>query len=511
VYTPGAQVGLPAIAAALSQAGPDPIVDVARRLRGNFFVSIRDVATDRSVAFTDAGGMFAAYVSGTCVGTSFLQLAAMNGARSSDIDPAAVVEFLDLGNIYEGQTLLPAIRRLQPGAVYELRHGEQPLAHDLGMPGIDAPPTAGLTVERFFEEFSSALTGLNVSLDLTGGSDTRLVAAMLARSVPFECAVSGTTDSSDVEIAAEVARVLGHPLHVTIHDPSDIGEVAWELFEAADGMSDILIGHRLRQFAMGRAARRIDVAIGGIGGELLKDYFWLLDFPFYRSRTPHLERLFDTRFRPVEFPRALLAGGFGAHAADVRPRMLAAMRNRRMATNTETYDRIYYEMRMTAIAAHAISVNDNYVPFVAPLLDPAIARLGYSLPRRVRAFNRYHRRLITDVNVTLARVASSDTHVTRMSLSSRRRDEIADVPAYALDKLRRVRAKLGQRLGKGGGYPRLDDPALTPNARSSDAFRGAILALMSAGVLTRAAQLDLPDRYVGRVMTLGMLFERLDG
>ena len=94
------------------------------------------------------------------------------------------------------------------------------------MPGIDAGPDAGFTVERFFQELASSLAGLNVSVDLTGGSDTRLVAALLARSLPFECAVSGTADSSDVEIAGEVARALGRPLHVTIHDASDVGDVA---------------------------------------------------------------------------------------------------------------------------------------------------------------------------------------------------------------------------------------------------------------------------------------------
>ncbi len=509
-YYPGERPGSAAIAAALAGAGPDPMIGVARRLRGNFFLSIRDVADGRTVAFTDSGGMFDAYVSGARVSTSFLQLAETIGARRSDVDPAAVVEFLDLGKVFEGRTLLPEIRRLLPGAVHELRTGEQPLVHDLGMPGIDAGPGAEFTLERFFEELASSLTGLSVSVDLTGGSDTRLVAVMLARSLPFECAVSGTVDSSDVEIAAKVAQALGRPLHVTIHDASDVGDVAGELFEAADGISDVLAGHRLRQFARERADRQVDVAVGGIGGEFLKDLFWLLDFPLYRWRTPHLERLF-TRWRPVPFPPWLLAGRFASEAAEVRPRVLAAMRRRRMATNTETYDRIYHDMWATVVAGHSISINDNYVPFVAPLLDPAIIRLGYSLPRRDRFFNRYHRRLITRASLAVARVPSSDTHVTRIGLSSRPGDELRDAPAYMLDKLRRLRTKVGQRLGRGGGYPPLDDPALIPAARSSEAFQRAVGGLVSAGVLAPGAQDQLPDRYVGRVLTLGMLFERLDG
>jgi asparagine synthetase B (glutamine-hydrolysing) len=486
------------------------MIDVARRLRGNFFLSIRHVATGRAVAFTDPGGMFDAYVSGARVGTSFLQLAEAIEARRGDLDPAAIVEFLDLGKVFEGRTPLPKIRRLLPGTVYELRDGEQPLIHDLGIPGIDAGPSGGMTMERFFGDLASSLAGLNVSVDLTGGSDTRLVAAMLARSLPFECAVSGTADASDVQIATEVARALGRPLHVTIHDASGVADTIGELFEATDGISDVLAGHRLRQFGRERAERQVDVAIGGTGGEFLKDLFWLPDFPFYRQRTAHIERLF-ARWRPVPFPPGLLSGRFASEAAEVRPRVLAAMRDRTMATNGETYDRIYHDMWARVVAAHGISINDNYVPFVAPLLDPAVIRLGYSLPRRDRFFNRYHRRLITRASLAVAQVPSSDTHVTRMSLSSRPRDELCDAPAYALDKLRRLRTKVGQRLGRGGGYPTLDDPALIPGARSSEAFQRAVGGLASAGILLPTASRDLPDRYVGRVLTLGMLLERLEG
>jgi hypothetical protein len=509
-YFPGSQPGSASVEAAMAGAGPDPMVDVARRLRGNFFLSIRDVANGRTVAFTDSGGMFDAYTAGARVGTSFLQLAETIGARRGDVDPSAVAEFLELGKVYEGRTLLPEIRRLAAGTVYELRDGDRPLVHDLGMPGIDAGPGVGFTLEGFFGELASSLAGLNVSVDLTGGSDTRLVAALLARSLPFECAVSGTPGSSDVEIAAEVARALGRPLYVTIHDASDVGDVVDELFEAVDGISDLLTWHRLRQFARERAERQVDVAVGGTGGEFLKDLFWLIDFPFYRWRTPHPERLF-ARWRPVPFPSVLLAGPFSSEAAEVRPRVLAAMRRRRMATNTETYDLIYHDMWATVAAGHGISVNDNYVPFVAPLLDPAIVRLGYSLPRRDRFFNRYHRRVITDASLAVARVPSSDTHVTRITLSARGRDELRDAPAYVVDKLRRARTKFGQQHGRGGGYPPLDDPALIPAARSSEAFRRAVADLVSAGVLSPAARDQLPDRYVGRVMTLGMLLVRLDG
>jgi hypothetical protein len=295
-----------------------------------------------------------------------------------------------------------------------------------------------------------------------------------------------------------------------IHDPSDVPSAAGELFEIADGLSDLLDWHRLRQLARGRAERRIDIAIGGTGGEFLKDWFWLIDFPFYRRRSPNFERLYDMRFRAVAFPRALLSRRLVSHAEEIRPRILARMRDYTMGTNSESYDRMYYEMREPVGTAHSLSINQTYVPFLAPLMDPEVIRLGYSLPRRDRFFNRFHRRLITNASLAAARVPSSDTHVTRMSLSSRLSDELRDAPAYVVDKARRLTAKAGGRFGRKTGYPGIDDPALIPAARSSDAFRLAVGVLVASDVLAPTAQSQLPDRYVGLAMTLGMLFDRLE-
>ena len=83
-------------------------------------LSIRDVGmADRRV--TDPGGMFEPHSWGTSRNL-VPQLAEIIGAKRGDLDPAAVVEFLDLGKVYEGRTLHPEIRasarhgiRIAPG------------------------------------------------------------------------------------------------------------------------------------------------------------------------------------------------------------------------------------------------------------------------------------------------------------------------------------------------------------------------------------------------------------
>jgi hypothetical protein len=508
-YLPGVHPGVASVVAALDADSVDPLLGAARQLRGSFVLSICETRSGRHVVVTDPGSMLDAYVVGAQIGTSYVQLAEETGATLADVDGPAAAEFLDLGQVYEGRTTLRRIRRLLPGCAYELHEGTDPVAHDLGLPRIDAGPDEGFTPQRFFGDLAASLSGARVSVDLSGGSDSRLVAAMLAGSLEMECAVSGTAGARDIAIASQVARALRCPLYVTVHDASDVDSVAQELFETSDAQSDMLAFHRQRQLATGRAERQVAIASGGAGGELYKDFWWLQDFPRYRRRTANLERLFDLRFRPIAFPAELLGPRLAPHAGEVRPRVLAAMRERVMPINTQTYDRIYYEMKMRTVAAHAISMNDCYVPYFAPLLDPAMVRLGYALPRRDRTFGRFHRRLITAASPAAARLPSTEGG---MTLSSTAWDELRDAGAWAADKLQRLISKAGQRVARRTVlHANLDDPHLVATARSSEPFRRALTCLVGTGLLAPNARHELPDAYVGRVMTLGLLVERLGG
>src|SRR5205085_4578813 len=134
-----------------------------------------------------------------------------------------------------------------------------------------------------------------VSLDLTGGIDSRLLAAAFSYfGMPFELAASGVEGTPDIEIAAEVAKALGKEFFVTSHDPH---RTDWnELFALSDGLFDLGKSDRPLQLQQDRAARGITLAISGAGGELFKDFWWLQDFPFYARKKPNLERLYAMRF-----------------------------------------------------------------------------------------------------------------------------------------------------------------------------------------------------------------------
>ena len=95
-----------------------------------------------------------------------------------------------------------------------------------------------------------------------------------------------------------------------------------DLTEASDALADVLTFHRLRQNALTRRSRGVQVALSGARGELYKDFWWLHDFPRYRSHRSNLERLFNLRFRPLALLAGMLARECAEGPAQVRDRIL---------------------------------------------------------------------------------------------------------------------------------------------------------------------------------------------
>jgi len=126
-------------------------------------------------------------------------------------------------------------------------------------------------------DVASSLKNNKISMDLTGGSDSRLLTVIFREAgIDFETAVSGMSGHPDVEISKMAAGLLRTTHYVTYHKAENI-DLAHELEETfvnCDGLSDILNIHRLYQFDCDRGERRITLAISGSSGELYKDGGW---------------------------------------------------------------------------------------------------------------------------------------------------------------------------------------------------------------------------------------------
>jgi asparagine synthetase B (glutamine-hydrolysing) len=516
-YLPGLPAGAVSAERLAAELERAPFEAVCGRLAGIFGLFVWDrEAQIWHVACDNFGGYHIFHDEAGRVGTDFFELAAKASARSDAVDPAALVEFLVQGMILGAATLVPGIRKLQADEVLRIdASGSQPPRPSLVRKRLeeDVPADPGVIL-RHVEDLARSAQGLKVSVDVTGGFDSRLVACLLDRhGLAAEAGISGAPDSADVALARPVAERLGLKLHQITQTLDNLTEDLSALLRHSGGLFDIAQLHRDAQAAEARLARGVDLFVHGGGGEFLKDFYCHHEFPFYGRRPASLERLYDLRIAPFRLGPDLLTPAALALARDARARALAAFARHRVPTNHETADRITYFCRSPEFFGYHFSLYVNRgLAVAAPFLDRTCALAAMRLPIWSRVMEGRHRALITELRPDVAALRTTDGY----TASSRWRHRLPDLVRYGVSEARRGINKLSQRkLGRAllpkGGAVSIDAPGFKARLRALPAFRQALLRLKKLDVLPDALAAEaVPGFMTGRILTLGMTLDRLD-
>ena len=200
---------------------------------------VQDKLSGDSFVLVDNSGLYHAFYSDAGISTSFLDLAALQGLKATDFDPDTVVEFLHFGFISFDRTLFRSIRKLPPEQICRVSAtgGISLIPKSLADLGSPAP----YTLERVLADFTSSVAEERVSVDLTGGMDTRFLSIVLQYSgLDFEVAISGNEDDVDVNIAREVATALGKDLNVCHPHIDGVESQIGNVLEICDGLFDVV-------------------------------------------------------------------------------------------------------------------------------------------------------------------------------------------------------------------------------------------------------------------------------
>ena len=178
-------------------------------------------------------------------------------------------------------------------------------------------------LDAYAADLERSLAGKALSIDLTGGFDSRLVACLLrARGLGQEAAMTGEPASIDAALATNVANILDLPMHVQRQNIDHLDDELTMLSADTDGLVDVAKMHRDWQAAHARLERGITVLAHGGGGELLKDFYFHHEFPFYGRRPVSLERLYDLRIVPMPLADAHLTPAARCWVQDCRARTI---------------------------------------------------------------------------------------------------------------------------------------------------------------------------------------------
>lgn len=366
------------------------------------FSCIVEQPDGKAVLFTDNSNMHCFFVGDTAIGTNYLEVAKANKAGSFDLD--ALCEFISLGDVYFGKTILKGVNLTNNDKVYIYDKGRL-IVIEKEIGGID-DATSITDVNEFFREMAYALSESKVTLSLTGGYDSRMVFACLNNYIPIATFISGDNDTgSDFVVSQRVAAVAGKKQNIIRMPEPKISEgYIKHLFEYAQGVVPFLNdGYmRISNFIQERADKGYNCYLTGDGGVMHKDWWWTQDIPFYRKKHTDVKRFYFQRIKyissDIPYGEKLKKNG-----KNLNKRMIGEISKFSKSMNTQSYDSFYYNLNGRKIALQ-YNTHSRVISSYAPLWELGLVRYSYNLPRKRRFFYNSIRDITTKANPDIAKI-----------------------------------------------------------------------------------------------------------
>ncbi|HLF25788.1 MAG TPA: hypothetical protein VJG32_05590 [Anaerolineae bacterium] len=269
------------------------------RLDGHFALAIYDRREQTVVVVADPFGFISMFYaqSGSrfFVSTSALAIAKAAGSQPDEL---GIREFLLYIGVFGERTLWQSVKRMLPATVLKLtRSGVQQSTYwsfnlEPAIRRLPLREAVDCAIDRLACLLKRDLAREGKAwLSLTGGLDTRMLAALAHHSaLPFKSYCHGQPDSRDVRLASQISQVMGWE-HEYFPLPEDWGCERAQWLERTLGQTDahldvLKLSRIIREQTL--KARQYDASWWGFGGETYRGYHWKQEFLNLRA-TPRID------------------------------------------------------------------------------------------------------------------------------------------------------------------------------------------------------------------------------
>lgn len=305
-----------------------------------------------------------------------------------NFDEVGVAQFLAFGSTLQGHTLFRGLRLAPGGSLLRWRQGSPIEKRRYFAPSqweSLEPLSAEAFQQRLNETFSKILPSYleehrSVGLSLTGGLDTRMIAACLPRSSMPAVAYTYCADDQsrllDLTIARRVAQLRGIPHHALCLGAGFLSGFRSHLdrtVRVSDGCAGVLGAHELPFSEQARQLAPIRLT-GNYGSEVLRAV------STFKRLGP------DDKLFPPELARRIEAVVAEQNARDVHPVTHAA------------FEEVPWHLFGT------LAVGRSQLTFRTPYMDNQIVELAYRAPPPLRHDAEPALRLVHENDAALARI-----------------------------------------------------------------------------------------------------------
>ena len=334
--------------------------------------------------------VYVAGIPGAVVLSDRASWAAAVTGRLDNPDPALVAALLNLGYPLGDATAFRGVRALGGGRVLRAHAGRLSVrpAEPAASPSPSPEGTRRTATALVDAVAPLAEAAVPVELSLTGGKDSRLIAAALsAAKVPFRGRTHGAATHPDVEVARAIAERLGVEHLVTeprppgTASPADVLARLRSAVLAGDGMLSAFenVGRPDPEFTAE------PVQLGGHGGELLRGgYATYAGNPLRAAE--QFRRLTTRRLR------LLTPAAASTYLAGLTPWAVRFTR-----APMHALDDFYLANRAGRWSAAARQAYRLRSELVQPFFDDRVVRTARCVPLRERVSGQLHRDLLAEL------------------------------------------------------------------------------------------------------------------
>lgn len=283
---------------------------VFSRLDGQFALLLYDAIAKVTKVVTDPFGMIPVYYGKKAdqifVSTSGLSIAT---ELQSEMNEFGARAFILYGDTF-GDTIWQDVHLVPPATVLKLDQDGEHLSTywsfeiDQNLVNLSESQSVDCMIGSFSNSLKQFLVREGeVWLSLTGGLDSRTIAALAAYSkIPFKTYAHGPLDSRDVFLAEHISRKKGWDYeYFMLPDDWGVQRAGWFdlVLGQMDGQLDVIkMSRTIREQTI--KAKQMNVSLWGFGGELHRGIYWKHEFFLSGNKTNlNYDRLMDYRVIPA--------------------------------------------------------------------------------------------------------------------------------------------------------------------------------------------------------------------
>jgi Polysaccharide biosynthesis C-terminal domain len=180
LYWPGETAGAASAERLEKKLEKAPIAEVAGALHGIFGLFLYERQTSSWSIMVDNAGLYRVFCDGEHVATSFLELLDHRRAKGNSIDAESLLDYIAHCAVFEERTAVQGVTKIQAGEILKLHPGGQPSLVRKLLPPRDTDDLEHII--DYYADLAAALSPFKLSVDMTGGFDSRVVACMLHHS-----------------------------------------------------------------------------------------------------------------------------------------------------------------------------------------------------------------------------------------------------------------------------------------------------------------------------------------